>query len=323
MPESTETCLGANLPISTCPISPLDRSAGCAVAAAGRDAYSGRLWRRTAAHAPMFVSSQLALVASLSLLGPVADPEPTDILILRENGVGAASTAQAYVDQLMVRVAKVNGWAQAKGTYETKRSAAKTFIESAKPEYGILSLGAFLALRAEYKLAVIGQAAIEGGGGLQYYIVSKRATDLAGCKGKKLATNHGGDVRFIDKVVSGGAFTLADFSLEATTRPVQTLKKVLRDEAECALIDDAQMAELANQEGSAAVHPVWFSADLPPMPVVRFATAPAAAAKAFSSKLSEVCAAEGSDVCKSAGIKSLHRADDAAYAALVDAYGRK
>lgn len=271
----------------------------------------------------MPISSIVALIASLSLLAPAAAPEPTDILILRENGVGSASTAQSYIDQLMVRVAEVNDWAGAKGTYETKRAAAKTFIASAKPDYGILSLGAFLALRAEYKLGVIGQAEIEGGGGLQYYIISKTANDLAGCKGKKLATNHGGDARFIDKVVSGGAFALSDFTVETTTRPVQTLKKVLRDEADCALVDDAQMAELATQEGAAAVHPVWFSADLPPMPVVRFATAPAAAAKAFSDKLADVCAAGGAEVCKSAGIKSLHASDDAAYAALVTAYAKK
>ena len=265
--------------------------------------------------------SALAVLAS-SLPSPVsaADGE-VNILVLRENGAGSAATAQSYIDALMSHVAKVNGWPSAKGSYHTKRSAAKKYIDASKPHYGILSLSAFLALRKPMGLKVLGQAEVEGGGGAQYYVVSKTQSDLAGCKGKTLATNHGSDSVFIDKVVAAGAFTLADFTIVTTTRPVQTLKKVLGDEAECGLIDDAQMADLHNLEGGAAVHPVWFSATMPPMAVVAFDSAPADEAKTFKGKLASVCTGDGESSCAQAGLKSLKDGDDAAYAKVIAAYG--
>jgi hypothetical protein len=267
-----------------------------------------------------------AVVASLAVFAPspaalAAEADEVSILVLKENGVGSASTAQGYVDALMGVVAKANGWAGAKGKYETKRAAAKGFIESSKPHYGILSLGAFLDLRSAHKLAVVGQAEIEGGGGMQYYVVSKTQTDLAGCKGKKLATNHASDAKFVEKVVAAGAFVLGDFTVESSPRPVAVLKKVLKGEAECALIDDAQMAELSRLEGGAAVKPVWMSALMPPMVVVSFPSAPADEAATFKSKLADVCTGEGKSACDAAGIKALRGGDGEPYKAVIKAYG--
>lgn len=251
-----------------------------------------------------------------------ADGE-VNVLVLRENAAGSAATAQPYIDTLMVHVARANGWTGAKGVYHTKRSAAKTYVDTAHPQYGILSLGAFLALRGELKLEVVGQADIEGGGGLQYYVVSKTATDLAGCKGKTLATNHGSDTKFVDKVIGGGAFVLGDFTVQTTTRPVQTLKKVISGEAECGLIDDAQMGELANLDGGKDVRAVWFSAVLPPMPIVAFGTAPVDGIKTFKGALGSVCAGEGAKACSSAGIKALRASDKAPYDAAITAWSAK
>jgi ABC-type amino acid transport substrate-binding protein len=269
-----------------------------------------------------------AAVLSLSVfaLSPApahadAAADPVGILVLKENGAGSAATAQGYVDALMGQVAKVNGWSGAVGKYETKRAAAKSFISSAKPHYGILSLAAFLDLRTAAKMSVVGQAEIEGGGGMQYYVVSKTQSDLAGCKGKSLATNHGGDTKFMEKVVAAGAFAMKDFTVVATPRPVAVLKKVLKGEAECALVDDAQMAELSRLEGGAAVKPVWVSAMMPPMVVVSFASAPADEATTFKSKLVDVCKGEGKSACDAAGIKALRGGDGKPYDAVIKAYG--
>jgi hypothetical protein len=264
-----------------------------------------------------------AVVAALALpAAPSAAAEAVHVLVLRENGAGSAATAQKYIDELVVRFAAVNGWSAAAGAYHTKRKPALAYIASARPHFGFLSLGAFLALRGGHGLRVVGQADIRGGGGEQYYLLSKTATDLAGCKGKKLATNHAEDAKFVDKVVLAGAAKLADFELVATTRPVQTVKTVIKGEADCALVDDAQMADLANIEGGKELKPVWFSARLPPMVVVAFEHAPAGEVKAFKQQLSAVCDGDGKQTCDAAGIKSLRAADDSAYKAVVDAYGK-
>lgn len=245
-----------------------------------------------------------------------------NVLVIKEQGVGSAAQAQPYVDRLVAAAAKVSGWTAAAGKYATTREAAEEYIHTADPHFAFMSLGAFLGLRGKHKLDVIGKAEVSQAGGRQYHIVSKTAADLAGCKGKTLASNHTEDVRFAEKVVAGGAFVLTDFTLVPTKRPVQTLKKVTSGEAECALIDDAQLAELAKIEGGAAVKSVWKSDKLPPMVVVAFPSAPAAERKAFQGALGKVCNGEGKAACGEVGIKDLGAAGASDYAAVVTAYGK-
>lgn len=245
-----------------------------------------------------------------------------NVLVIKEQGVGSAAQAQPYVDKLVATTAKANGWAAAAGKYATNREGAEEYIHTADPHFGIMSLGAFLALRGKHKLEVLGKAEVTQAGGREYHIVSKTQADLAGCKGKTLASNHSDDVRFADKVIGEGAFTLADFTLVATKRPVQTLKKVTSGEAECALIDDAQLAELKKIDGGAAVKSVWKSKQLPPMVVVAFPSAPATERATFKAALGKVCGGDGKAACGEVGIKNLGAASNTEYQAVITAYGR-
>jgi hypothetical protein len=266
-----------------------------------------------------------ALLAVLALAPAAADAgdgDAVNVLILKEHGVGSAATAQTYVDTLLAHVAKQNGWAAAAGKYFTTRAQAKPYITDSTPHYGIMSLGAFLELRGTNKLEVIGSAEVTGGGGRQYFVVSASESSLAGCKGKTLGTDHGDDVRFIDKVVGKSDFSLSEFTLEDTRRPMKTVNAVARGEVPCALIDDAQMASLRSVEGGAAVKAVWTSAKLPPMVVVAFPSAPAAEKKGFSANLSKVCTGDGANACKEVGLKSLSAARESAYADVITDYGK-
>ncbi|HMY18490.1 MAG TPA: hypothetical protein PKA58_19320 [Polyangium sp.] len=218
--------------------------------------------------------------------------------------------------------ASQNGWAAGKGQYHTTRKNADAFISAEKPHYGILSLAAFLDYKGKHSVEVIGQAQVARAGGQQYHIVSKTSSDLGGCKGKTLASDHADDPKFIEKVVSKGAFKLGDFTLVNTTRPVQTLKKVISDEAVCALIDDAQYAELGKLEGGSAVKSVWSGDKLPPMVVVAFPSAPAAEKKAFQSSLGKLCEGDGAAACKEVGINSLKSAGASDYASVTTAYDK-
>jgi len=271
------------------------------------------------------------LVLSTSILGALtlgatsaaAGDGAIHVLILKEQGVGSAAQAQGYVDRLIAQTAKVNGWAAASAKYVTNRAGAETFMHEADPHYGILSLPAFLGLRARHGMEVVGKATVTAPTGEQYFVVSSKHASAEACKGKSLATNHGGDERFIDAVVSGGAFKLSEFTVVTTTRPVQTLKKVIAGEAECALIDDAQLAELSSIEGGGAVAKVWSSSKLPPMVVVAFPSAPAAERKAFQGNLSKVCTGDGAAVCAESGLQALGAASSSDYQAVIDAYSKK
>ncbi len=263
-----------------------------------------------------------ALVATPAL---AAAPEPAPaakanvgFLVLRENATGSASAAQGYIDDLVAAIARTVGWDAASGTYVTQRSTAQKHIAEHKPQFGIISLSAYLALQGKHELVVLGKADIQSGGGHQFFVVSKNQLSLAGCKSKSLGTNHS-DATFIDNVVSGDDFDLSDFAVEDTRRPVKTLKSVIDGDVECALIDDAQLLELQHLDGGLGVHAVWSSAALPPMLVVAFPGASAAQRKGLTKALGSVCGGEGKAACEATSIK-LEAADSTAVAAYEKAY---
>ncbi|MBK9258309.1 MAG: hypothetical protein IPM54_00550 [Polyangiaceae bacterium] len=244
------------------------------------------------------------------------------VLVLKEHGVGSAAQAQPYVEKFVAMAAKQNGWSGAKGQYHTTRKNADAFISAEKPHFGILSLAAFLDYRNKHGVDVIGQAQVARAGGQQYHVVSKSASDLGGCKGQSLASDHIDDPKFIEKVVAKGAFKLGDFTLVKTTRPIQTIKKVVTDDAKCALIDDAQLAELGRLEGGSAIKSVWASDKLPPMVVVAFPSAPTAEKKGFQSSLGKLCEGDGKAACTEVGILSLKAASASDYASVTTAYDK-
>ena len=264
-----------------------------------------------------------ALSALMSLLPAAASAgnEPVAILVLREAGAGSTAQAQPFVDKLVGILAKLNGWPAATGKYENRRARAEEFIRQKAPHYAILSLPAFLDFRTRYRVEVVGQVDVDRAGGRRYHLVSKSASDLAGCKGKRLATDHG-DPKFIDRVASGGQFKLSDFQLIATRRPLQTLQKVVSGEADCALVDDEQLLEVGKLEGARQVRSVWSGTKLPPMPVVAFPTAPAGERAALQRHLGEVCQGAGKDICAEVGMRSLKSAGPGDYATIVAAYGQ-
>jgi hypothetical protein len=263
----------------------------------------------------------LAALFGLAAL-PAQAGGPVNVLVVREHGIGSAAQAQPYVDRFVAATAKQNGWAEAKGKYTTTRTAAEAFIQSDKPSYGILSLAAFLGMKGKHNLEVIGRVDVARAGGQEYHLISKNASDLAGCKGKTLASDHADDARFIEKVVFAGNVKLTDFTLMQTTRPVQTIKKVVTGDAECALIDDAQFAELGRMDGAQGIKSVWKSEKLPPMVVVAFPSAPAADRKTFQQNLPKLCGGAESSACAEVGIQTMKAASNTDYAAVMTAYDK-
>lgn len=244
------------------------------------------------------------------------------IVVLNEHAIGSASLAQPYLDRISAIAAAQNDWPAAHGQYCTNREAAEAYIRSQAPHYGIFSLSAFLAMRKSYHLEVIGSAVVSLVGGQRYHIISQTATNLDGCRGKRLVTNHAEDKRFLERVVAGDSFNLSEFTLVETNRPGLTIKKLLAGDADCALIDDAQFAELSHIPGAEGIRSIWESQTLPPMVVVALPAAPRAERKKFRDNFTVLCKGEGQSICAEVGILSIEAADAHTYAAVVAAYGR-
>lgn len=252
---------------------------------------------------------------------PAAAEDTVAMVVLREDGVGGAGRAREYLAAIIDAVAKANGWPASTFDYFTDRKKADTWIAEHDPSFGILSFGAFLAMHAPNKLSVVGTAKAVGSGGGRYYIVSKTHHDLAGCKSGTLVSNHAGDAKYIDKVVSAGVFELADFAkVEHSKRPVQTLKMVIRDEADCALIDHAQFQAMQEIDGGTSLSTVWFSQEFPSIVMVAFPKATAAQATTFHDKLGGVCKGDGKTACSRAGVETMVGVAADAYDAQVKAY---
>jgi hypothetical protein len=259
----------------------------------------------------------LCLLTAIPTLG-TAEP-PHVFVVLREHGSGAATRAQPYLDQLLDAVAKKTGWSSASGKYFAERAPALEFMRSKQPQFGILSLDAYLALKASHELSVIGEVVAPKAGGLQYHLVSTKAKDLAGCRGQQLATTFVADPAFIERVVARGAFKLSEFKVVAAQRPVQPLKQVLRGEAACALIDDAQLDAAKHIEEGGKLKSVWQSTKLPGMAVVAFPKTDKASVAQFKASLASLCAAAG-QACSSVGIEQLRPTTEATYRPVIAAY---
>jgi hypothetical protein len=235
--------------------------------------------------------------------------------------VTAVALAQPYLDRFVALAAAQNGWPVAQGVYLTGREAAEEFIRTARPHYAILSLPAFLALREAQRLDVIGRVEVSLSGGRRYHVISRSASDLAGCKGQTLATDHARDLRFVERVVAHGQFALSDFQLRVTRRPLQTTRELLEGKAVCALVDDAQLADIDHMPEADGVRPVWSSDELPQMLVVALPAAPAEERRGFQENLPRLCAEEGKAICAEVGIVSIATSGAKDYAGMVAAYG--
>lgn len=262
-----------------------------------------------------------ALGALLSIAAAPAAPTAHSFVVLREYGVGTASRAQPYLDELLRVVAEQNHWPKATGRYFSERDSALAFIRDEKPDFGILSLPAYLALKETVSPSVIGEVSAPQAGGRQYFLVSKQAQALQGCVGHRVATTFSSDAKFVDRVVAEGAFRLADFTLVAAQRPLEPLKQVIRDEADCALIDDAQLAAASHIERGGELKTVWRSAELPGMAVVALPRSDASAAKGFKQSLAGLCT-KAKQACASVGIDLIRPSSDERYRALVAHYSK-
>lgn len=250
-----------------------------------------------------------------------AQAQPVVVVVVREHGAGSAAAAQPHVEALMQVAAKQNGWPAVESRYFADQQGASRFIAERSPHFGILSLPTFLQLKKPRSLRTIGEVRAPKAGGQQFFVVSKAAATLKECKGAALATTFADESRFIEQVVANKAFRLSEFEVQPQRRPLQPIKRVIRGQSKCALIDDAQKEALAHVEGGEALRPVWQSVELPGMVVVAFPTSSTEQRARFQASLPTLCEV-GRAACERVGIASIQRADDGRYQPVVDAYSR-
>jgi hypothetical protein len=110
--------------------------------------------------------------------------------VIKEQGVGSAAQAQPFVDKLVAAAGKANGWFATGASTRPPARPPRPYIHGATRTSGSCRSAPSSALRGKHQLEVMGKAEVTTAGGREYHIVSKTQADLAGCKGKPLASNH-------------------------------------------------------------------------------------------------------------------------------------
>jgi len=243
-------------------------------------------------------------------------------------GAGAnAQNAQPYIDQFLRIAEQMTGWPvnSAKGEWVDDEKGAEKAIAERKPGFAILDPEMFLALRKKESLEPIAEVKGKTFNKGHYNIVVKDPAlkTLADLKGKKLASNHLASTKYVSKVAFGGKIDVdKEFVLVKTAQPSKPIKAVARGEADAALIDDEQLAQM--KELAPDLKVIWTSPALPPTPVVAFTKNSTAADRAaFAKALPKLCADDkGKPVCESMFIDKFAPADKAAFAEAAKRYDK-
>jgi ABC-type phosphate/phosphonate transport system substrate-binding protein len=156
-------------------------------------------------------------------------------------------------------------------------------------------------------------------------VVVKDATakGLEDLKGKRLASNHLQNMRFVERVIFEGKIDPEKFFVvQPTTSPVKPFKQVDRGEADAALVDDSQLEHMKTLPFGASLRVVYSSPPMPPFPLVAFTknTTPAER-EAVRKVLLRMCGSpDGKEVCKSLTIDHFQPVDPAAFKAATTRY---
>jgi ABC-type phosphate/phosphonate transport system substrate-binding protein len=262
-----------------------------------------------------------ALVVAATLVVSSASYAGGRDFIAEHAGAGAtAENAQPYLEQFLRLAESMSGWPanSAKGAWiDDSAGVAKAAAEK-KPGFAIIDPEVYLELRKKESLEPIAEVKGKTFNKGHYSLVVKDPAlkTLADLKGKKLSSNHLASPKYISKVAFAGKIDVEKhFTLTKTAQPSKPIKAVSRGEADAALIDDEQLAQM--KEIAPELKVIWTSAALPPTPVVAFAKSSTPADRAALTKaLLKLCSdAKGKPVCESMFIDSFAPADKAVFEA--------
>jgi ABC-type phosphate/phosphonate transport system substrate-binding protein len=270
---------------------------------------------------------QRSMVVAIVAISSIAFAGGRDFIAEHAGAGASAENAQPYIDQFLRLTEQMTGWpaSSAKGAWVDDEKAAEEAIAERKPGFAILDPEVFLALRKKDALEPIAEVKGKTFNKGHYNLVVKDPAlkSLADLKGKKVISNHLSSTKYVNKVAFDGKIDVdKDFTIVKTAQPSKPIKAVARGEADAALIDDEQLAQM--KELAPELKAIWTSSALPPTPVVAFTknSTPADRA-AFAKALPKLCAdPKGKPVCESMFIDQFAPVDKAAFAEATKRYDK-
>lgn len=264
------------------------------------------------------------MVAGMLLVSVPSFAGGRDVVVEHAGAGATADNAQPYIDQFLRLVEGLAGWPanSAKGQWTDDAAALDKAIAANKPGFAILDPETYFERRKKDSLepiAIVKGKTFDHG---HYSLVVKNAAlkSVEDLKGKKVSSNHFGSLKYVSKVAFGGKIDVdKQFAIVKTVQPSKPLKAVERGEADAALIDDEQLAQM--KEIAPDLKVIWTSPALPPTPLVAFTKNSTAADRAaFAKALPKLCAGKGKQTCDSMFIDSFVPADKAVFTSAAARY---
>ncbi|HEX2570001.1 MAG TPA: PhnD/SsuA/transferrin family substrate-binding protein [Polyangia bacterium] len=255
---------------------------------------------------------------------------PHDFVVYSASLGGNQEQARPYLDTFLRDIEKRMGWdkGSAAGEFLEDAKSAEDYIEKNKPGYGLISPTLYLDLvcrkvPVEPILSIVGITST--GPTERYHVVVKgdAIKDLKALKGKRLASNHLQNVKFVSRVVFDGKVDASSyFQLQPTVSPLKPFKQLDRGEADAILVNDTQLMSAKSLPIGPSLHVVYSSEALPPFPMVAFnnVVKPEEREKMRKTVLGMCSTPGGASVCKSLQITRFEPMDPNAFTKAREAY---
>lgn len=254
------------------------------------------------------------LVLAAGVAMPAAHAKPskasasTSFAVLYPFAGAQGDQAKGPMERLGAQIARKGGWARATGALYTRPAALVRALQDGarKPDALLLPLSSYLALRASnpawkstwkasHEVSLLSPQ--QG----QFFLVTddpkRRSCDRA-----RVATHHLDDSPFVTQVVAGKDKVLGKVDWVKQRRPIQVLKTLLRGQAECALIDQAQLTAAKQLPGGDALKVLWTSKKLPSMVVVLQKQT-----RGWGKVLRSLCRDASAPVCQEVGLQGFSK----------------
>jgi len=195
------------------------------------------------------------------------------------------------------------------GSYFTDIKEATAYIGKNKDAFIVSSPGFFVANRKNLNLVPLAKVKMAENAPEKYYLAVKKEKyqKLEDLKGKTLSgSTLYEDPQFLSKIVFQGKVEVGSFfALKPTSRPLDAIRKVSRDQLDAVLLNRIQHHSLAKMPLFKELEIIYASPEIPPLGFMMVETA---ATKAVKDKIlgvvTQMCQTpEGEPVCKNFGIE--------------------
>lgn len=199
----------------------------------------------------------LSATAIFVLFASIALATPKELLLCLPGFPGTQAQAQPFVDKMLRHLEKKLNWKplSVRGIYIPDGSVAVDQLRTKRPEIGLVGPSVYTTLHKELGMKVIAKIEVNGRTDEVYSVITRK--DGPGTLGELVGKKVEGAVlhnpKYVYNVLLDKKIPVGKLTLESQKRPLKSLRNVVRNKADAAIVDQSVVDHL---------HELPFAADL-------------------------------------------------------------